>query len=211
MVQSVSDALLEFNKNDSVQAIIMTGVGDIFCGGVDTSRMDPARPTQMAEALVRLFRLLPKLEIPVIVAANGDALASGFALVCAADISIGTKGTVLGTYEASANLWPAIAQVPVLHRLEARHAFENILTGHPFTAERALQIGAVNQLVDREALESTATTWALAASASGFTRTGRPSAHRFRELPYDEALGESLELFIKLIKGNSTDKKDLTQ
>jgi len=94
--------------------------------------------------------------------------------------------------------------VPILHRLPPRHALENILTGRPFTAERALEIGAVNRLVRREELESVATQWAEAVSTSGFTRTGRPSAHRFRELTYDEALGESLELFVTLIQSNPT-------
>ena len=59
----------------------------MFCGGLDIERIQAgADPVAFAAALVDLLRIFPRLGKPVIAAVNGDALASGYALVCAADI-----------------------------------------------------------------------------------------------------------------------------
>ena len=95
----------------------------------------------------KLLRVFPRLGKPVIAAVNGDALASGYALVCAADIAVTVDSARIGTFEASVGIWPMVAQVPPLQRLHPRHALENLLTGEPFDARRAYEIGIVNEVV----------------------------------------------------------------
>jgi len=191
------DAILEADGAAEVDAIVLTGGGDMFCGGLDIERIQAgADPVSFASALVELLRIFPTLGKPVIAAVNGDALASGYSLVCAADLAVAVDTARIGTFEASVGIWPMIAQVPALQRLHPRHALENLLTGEPFDARRAYDIGIVNEVVGAGELWPAVERWAqLSVRAGKALAAGRRSFYRFRELSYDDALTASLEEF----------------
>jgi len=66
---------------------------------------------------------------------------------------------------------------------------ENVGSGEPFTAKRALQIGVVNAVVKKNDLLTTATRWLNLASRGW---PGRSSFYRLAEMGYDDALDASL-------------------
>jgi len=112
-------AIVEADAADDVRAIVITGSGEMFCGGLDIAQIQAgANPVDFAAALVGLLRVLPGLGKPLIAAVNGDALASGYSLACAADVALAVEDARLGTLEASVGIWPMIAQVPALQRLQ---------------------------------------------------------------------------------------------
>lgn len=155
-----------------------------------------------AGALIALLRLLPTLGKPVLAAVNGDALGSGFALVCAADYAVTVPGARLGTPEASAGFWPMTAQVPLLRRLLPRHALQTILGGVPFDADEALRVGAVNRVVERAELEQAVLEFAgLAARAGAALASGRRSFYRLLDVSYDDALVQALDEFASMFRG----------
>jgi enoyl-CoA hydratase/carnithine racemase len=178
-----------------VKAVVLTGAGDVFCGGVDSARLSQGDPAQFGAAMVQLFKTLPTLGVAVIAAVNGDALMSGFSLVCASDIVVAADGARLGTTESSHGAWPMVASVPVLHTIGRHHAFQNILTGDPFDARRAYEIGVVNEVVPADRLRAATETWVTRATRSGILPRGRRSAERFLSLPYAEALDAALTEF----------------
>jgi enoyl-CoA hydratase/carnithine racemase len=197
VMAALREAILEADGDADVQAIVLTGEGDMFCGGLDIERIQAGEdPVAFASALVELLRVLPTLGKPVIAAVNGDALASGYALVCAADIAVTIDSARIGTFEASVGIWPMVAQVPPLQRLHPRHAQENLLTGEPFDAQRAYEIGIVNEVVGAGELWPAVERWAQRSVRAGAAlAAGRRSFYRFRELSYDDALDASLEEF----------------
>ena len=85
---------------------------------------------------------------PVIVAVDGLATAGGCEIVLAADLVVATTRSSFGLAEVKRNL---IAGAGGLFRLPRAigqaAAMEAILTGEPFTAERAYQLGLVSRLV----------------------------------------------------------------
>lgn len=194
---ALADELRRCDADASVAAVVLTGSGDTFCGGLDVAEIQAgADPVAFASALVALLRLLPTLGKPVLAAVNGDALGSGFALVCAADYAITVPEARLGTPEASVGYWPMTAQVPLLHRLLPRHALETILSGVPFDAQDALRVGAVNRIVAEPELEQAVLDYAaLAARAGAALAPGRRSFYRLLDLSYDEALVQALDEF----------------
>ena len=197
VMAALREAVLEADADADVQAIVLTGAGDMFCGGLDIERIQAgADPVDFAAALVELLRIFPTLGKPVVAAVNGDALASGYALVCAADIAVAVDSARIGTFEASVGIWPMIAQVPPLQRLHPRHALQNFLTGEPFDARRAYEVGIVNEVVSADDLWPAVERWAaLSTRAGAALAAGRRSFYRFRELSYDDALTASLEEF----------------
>jgi enoyl-CoA hydratase/carnithine racemase len=197
VMAELRDAILEADADADVDAIVLTGGGDMFCGGLDIERIQAgADPVAFASALVELLRVFPALGKPIIAAVNGDALASGYSLVCAADLAVAVDTARIGTFEASVGIWPMIAQVPALQRLHPRHALQNLLTGEPFDARRAYEIGIVNEVVGAGELWPAVERWAhLSVRAGKALAAGRRSFYRFRELSYDDALTASLEEF----------------
>jgi enoyl-CoA hydratase/carnithine racemase len=201
------EAILEADADRDVQAIVLSGEGATFCGGLDIERIQAgADPVAFASGLAELLRVLPGLGKPVLAAVGGDALASGYALVCAADIAIAADHVRIGTVEASVGIWPMIAQVPPLQRLHPRHALQNLMTGEPFDAQRALEIGIVNAVVGAEELWTEVRRWAkLSVGAGQALAAGRRSFYRFLDLSYDEALTASLEEFRSMFTNTERD------
>lgn len=202
VMDALAADLRRCDEDDSVAAIVLTGSGETFCCGLDVSAFQQGvDPVDFASSLVALLRVIPTLGKPVLAAVNGDALASGFGLVCAADYAVTVPEARLGTYEASIGTWPMIAQVPLLQRLLPRHALQNILSGVPFDAADALRIGAVNRVVSPPELEDAVLDYAaLATRAGAALAPGRRSFYRFLDLGYDEALGLALDEFTAMFR-----------
>jgi methylglutaconyl-CoA hydratase len=199
---ALADELRRCDGDASVSAVVLTGAGETFCGGLDIAQIQAgADPVEFASALIALLRLLPTLGTPVLAAVNGDALGSGFALVCAADYAVTVPEAQLGTPEASAGFWPMTAQVALLHRLLPRHALQTVLSGVPFDAAEALRVGAVNRIVERAELEPAVQQFAeLAARAGDALAPGRRSFYRLLDMSYDEALVAALDEFAAMFR-----------
>ena len=199
---ALADELRRCDEDASVAAVALTGSGETFCGGLDIGQIQAgADPLSFAAALVAVLRLLPTLGKPVLAAVNGDALGSGFALVCAADYAVTVPAARLGTPEASAGFWPMTAQVPLLHRLLPRHALQTILSGVPFDAEEALRVGAVNRVVEPAELEHAVLEFSeLAARAGEALAPGRRSFYRLLDAGYDDALVMALDEFAAMFR-----------
>ena len=144
------------NENESVKAILLTGKGEAFCGGLDLAAIRAGGdPVEFAACLSELLKEFPRLRKPVAAAVNGDAVASGGSMVAAVDYAVSVKSAKIGSYEVAVGVWPMVAQVPLIHRLGARAAMENIGSGNPLTADRAFEIGLVNAVTDDEQVFAT--------------------------------------------------------
>jgi enoyl-CoA hydratase/carnithine racemase len=192
--------LQQADGDPAATGIVLTGAGSVFCSGLDIPAIKAGGdPVEFATALAGLLKLIPTLSTPIVAAINGDAVASGASLVAVMDYSVCAPEARIGTREVSLGIWPMVAQVPLIQRLGARWAMENVGSGEPFTAERAREVGLVNEIVAPERLHEAAQAWLeKAARAGAVTAVGRPAFYRFAELGYDEALDASVELFAEM-------------
>jgi enoyl-CoA hydratase/carnithine racemase len=197
VIAQLRKQLGEADADPDVTGVLLTGRGDVFCGGLDIAAVRAgADPLALGRELVELLRLIPTLGKPLAAAVNGDALASGASLVAVCDYAATAETARIGTMEVSVGVWPMIAQVPLLHRIGARAAMENIGSGEPFSAQRALEVGLVQQLVRPGGEVAAAEAWLADASrAPRVSRAGRRSVYELASMPYDDALDASLELF----------------
>lgn len=142
-------------KNDStVRVLLLQGAGPVFCAGLDLSEAaDPTKSGESAELLCKLYSCLYHLPKITIASVQGAALAGGAGLMCACDIAIAANTTHFGFPETQKGL--VAAQIfTLLHRqIRGRDIRELLLLGDLITAEKALAIGLINQLVPSNQLK----------------------------------------------------------
>lgn len=197
VIADVTARLRAADDDPDVSGIILTGAGSVFCSGLDIPAIQAGGdPVEFATALAGLLKLLPTLGTPVVAAINGDAVASGASLVAASDYAVAVPHARIGTREVSLGIWPMVAQVPLIQRLGARWAMENVGSGEPFDVVRAREVGLINAVAEPDDLMAAAEAWLdKAARAGAIAATGRPAFYRFAEMGYDEALDASVTLF----------------
>lgn len=181
-------------------AIVLTGAGDTFCGGADGPHLrQSGTAQQFADACVALFELMHSMSTPVIAALNGDALAGGFGLTCLADIVVAVEQARLGTIEASLGTWAMIAQAPVLARMPAKSAVTNLLTGIPFTAEHAVALGVVDEVVRADELEPAVDRYVdLLTPGAAAARIGRPLMRNVLDPAFSNNLRTGAKAFVQM-------------
>lgn len=191
------------DADERVSGVVITGAGEIFCNGLDIPAIKAGGdPVEFAAALAELLKLLPTLGLPVVAAVNGPAVASGASIVAACDYAVSVPDVLIGTREVSIGIWPMVAQVPLIQRLGVRFAMENIGSGEPFTPQRALEVGLINEITDAAGLMPAAEAWLTKAARGGtIARVGRPAFYRLAEMSYADALDASVELFADMNRG----------
>lgn len=166
VVEAIGKAVDGAECLDGCRAIVLTGAGDdAFCAGADLQKqtegfaftVDYSDPTHY---LVGLFRSMLSCRLPIIARVNGHAMAGGFGLLCACDMAVASEHALIGTPETRIGLIPMMIY-PLMQRVvPARKLMEMCITGEPFTAREALELGIVNYVVEKPELDEK-TAWLL--------------------------------------------------
>jgi enoyl-CoA hydratase len=147
-------AFEEFDKDQSVNVIILTGGPNVFAAGADLKEMAQATPVDLV--LGRRFELwdrIRKVSKPIIAAVSGYCLGGGNELVMSCDIIIASETATFGQPEVNVGIMPGAGGTQRLTRAVGKYrSMEMILTGRSISAEEAFRIGLVNKIVPVESL-----------------------------------------------------------
>lgn len=153
--QELSGELDEAIADDSIRVVVLDHTGPVFCSGMD---LREARGAGSGEQGVNEFPAIleriwasPK---PVVAKVAGPARAGGLGLMAACDIVVAVHTATFAFSEVRLGLVPAVISATVLPRLAPHAAHELFLTGEPFDARRAAEIGLVNAAVPAEDLDA---------------------------------------------------------
>lgn len=166
------DAVINTLRSDhSVRVVLVTGAGDkAFIAGADISELAPLDECQAQSAAERgqsIFRKIEELGKPVIACINGFALGGGCELAMACTFRIAARNAKLGQPEVKLGLVTGYGGSQRLPRLVGRGAaLKLLLTGAVITAEEALRIGLVDELVEPAELMARAEALALDIAAN---------------------------------------------
>jgi enoyl-CoA hydratase len=152
----LSDALQSIGRDDDVHAVVITGAGErAFSAGADISEFPKRYPTDYIKQtwVQRPYDLIRALPKPVIAAVNGLALGGGCELVLACDCVIAVDTAQFGQPEIRVGVIPGGGGTQILPRLLGeKRAKELIFSGRSITAQEALAMGMINQIVPKEKL-----------------------------------------------------------
>ncbi|MBB3036246.1 enoyl-CoA hydratase/isomerase family protein [Hoyosella altamirensis] len=157
--EDIRDALARLRDDDTVGAIVFTGVGDrAFAAGADITQLkNYTLHTGLASEMQRLYDVIESCEKPTIAAVNGFALGGGCELAMACDIRIGSSNAKFGLPETMLSVLPGAGGTQRMARLVGvGRAIELILTGRMLDAEGAREAGLITDVVPSEKLLDTA-------------------------------------------------------
>jgi trans-feruloyl-CoA hydratase/vanillin synthase len=169
MHRDMTALLEEMRYDDSVVAIVFTGAGASFCGGMDLKEFfhelkgkNPAeydRVNRMAvEWRGRTLRYYPK---PTIAMVNGFCFGGGFGFVEGCDLAIAADEATFGLSEINFRMFPGGCVSKALANIfRPRDAMLYALSGETFDGRRAAQMGFVNFSVPRADLLAETMKWA---------------------------------------------------
>lgn len=151
VMAGLANGLYEADRDPEVRAVVITATGDrAFCSGMDL-RDFAAGTTASAEIergreRYRTF-IRSGVETPVIGAANGTAVAGGFELLLACDMTVAAETAKFGLPEVKRGLMATGGGMFLGRRIPPAVAYELTLTGELIDSERALALGLVNRVV----------------------------------------------------------------
>ena len=152
VVDELGKILVDLGKNPAVQILVLTTTQDeMFCAGADIEwfyglgEPDGAMASIVAQDV---FDLMEKVPFPVIASIKGLNLTAGFELMLACDMIIAADNAKFGQIETKYGLTPGGGGTQRLSRLVGPlKAREMIYTAKIISAEEALKIGLVNEVV----------------------------------------------------------------
>lgn len=157
LIDTLALAIAELRVDDSVRAVILTGTGSIFSAGVDLFRLvDGGREyaERFVPALSRTLLDLFAFEKPLVVAANGHAIAGGCIFTLAGDYRLMASGKGrIGIPELLVGVpFPPSVIEAVRFVVPPQHLQMLAFTGRTVTADEALRLGMIDEIAEPDAL-----------------------------------------------------------
>lgn len=177
MLLELREVLNELDRREDAHVVVLRGAGEkAFCAGMDLdwseqlTRRDRVEQGRLGE---QTFAMMERLSIPVVAAVHGYALGGGLEIALGADFIVARDDAQLGLVEitlsahppyrpkmtedgdpdqpefgGSAPGWGGVKRLPA--RIGKARAKELLFTGVRVPADRALQLGLVNNVFSGE-------------------------------------------------------------
>lgn len=129
---------------------VLTGEGPVFSAGADLKALASGQGAALNTARGGFAGLVQRERSkPFVAAVNGPAFAGGCEIALACDLIVAARSAAFGLPEVKRALVAAAGGLFRLPRvIGTKAAMEAVLTGDPITAERAYELGLVNQVAD---------------------------------------------------------------
>jgi enoyl-CoA hydratase len=194
LLEDLARVFKEFETDDSVRAVIITGAGaKAFVAGADIKEIKAAgagRPALIRRGLEALGAVRDCAK-PVIAAVNGLALGGGCELAMSCDLRLASATAKFALPEATLGLMPGFGGTQLLPRLVGEgRAKLMMFSGAMISAEEALAMGLVEAVHPSEALLGEAKSLAEKIAMNGPFALGaiKRALHQGRGLNLDAAL-----------------------
>lgn len=159
MRNELRDAVRSLVEDDELRVLVITGSGRAFSAGEDVRGMQGLADIgtrgfrRVARAIHNVFDEIEAMEVPVIAAINGVAAGGGLELALSCDFRLTASGAKLGFPENNVGLIPGSGGCSRLVKLVGlAQAKRLVMTGEMISADRALELGLVEEVVAPERL-----------------------------------------------------------
>jgi 2-(1,2-epoxy-1,2-dihydrophenyl)acetyl-CoA isomerase len=148
-------------QSSTARVVVLRGAGAAFCGGGDVAAMHahrddlPGFVSRVIDTFHATTLGLRRLKVPVLACVHGAAAGGGFSLAMACDLVLAARSSrfVVAYPKLGASSDGGLS-FQLTQRLGAVRGFEALTVRGSFDAERAMECGLINRVVDDDALEA---------------------------------------------------------
>ena len=211
MMNNLIEELTRAASDQSVRVIIIASNGPVFSAGHDLKEITAARNQKdfgdgyfksLFDTCSSLMQLIVGCPKPVIAEVAGTATAAGCQLVASCDLATAANSAQFATPGVNIGLFCSTPMVALSRNVNKKSAMEMLLTGDMINAEKAKEIGLINDYFETEKL--TDETMILAnkiASKSAMTVSmGKGAFYAQSELDLPEAYEYTSKVMIENIQ-----------
>ncbi len=155
LIQHLLETLESIEQDDTIRVVILSAEGASFSAGADLNWMKKmaaySEQENMADAmkLARLMQKLNHLNKPTIALIQGNAFGGALGLIACCDIALSVPSALFCFSEVKLGLIPAVISPYVLAAIGERMSRRYFLTAERFSAEEALRIELIHQIVEK--------------------------------------------------------------
>lgn len=192
LMLEIKNALMEFDADDSVRAIVISGNERAFAAGADIAQMANRTVVDMLKIdQFSTWDQIRRTKKPIIAAVSGFALGGGCELAMICDIIIASETAQFGQPEISIGVMPGAGGTQRLTRIVGKSkAMEIVLSGKFINADEAKAYGLVSKVVPVEFFLSEAIKLAetIAEKSPIAVQMAKESVLKAYDMPLQEAL-----------------------
>lgn len=192
LVQELASALEEFDRDDTIRCMVLTGAGDrAFAAGADIAEMSDKSPIDMYLGGFEQWARIRRIHKPIIAAVNGFALGGGCELAMHCDMIVASENARFGQPEILIGVIPGAGGTQRLARTFGKYrAMEMVLTGAQVTAQEMFEHNLVNRVVPKgeHLTEAVKLAKVIAAQAPIAVRLGKDAVQAAFETSLEEGL-----------------------
>ena len=151
LMEALDSQLAAIADDQTIHVVVLAANGPAFCAGHDLREIRGTPTREAYEAVFalcsRLMQRIVRLPKPVIAQVHGVATAAGCQLVASADLAIAADTARFATPGVNIGLFCSTPMVALSRAVGRKAAMEMLLTGDLVPADRARELGLVNQVV----------------------------------------------------------------
>ena len=163
MMSMLIEEIKRASSDQSIRVIVLAATGNVFSSGHDLKEITAARESEdngevyfknLFDYCSSLMQLIVNAPQPFIAEVDGVATAAGCQLVASCDLAIASHESKFATPGVNLGLFCSTPMVALSRNVNKKNAMEMLLTGDFISAEKAKEIGLINNAVSKDELTS---------------------------------------------------------
>ena len=208
MMNNLIEELTKAASNQSIRVIVIASNGPVFSAGHDLKEITAARYQKdfgdayfksLFDTCSSLMQLIVSCPKPVIAEVVGTATAAGCQLVASCDLATAADSAKFATPGVNIGLFCSTPMVALSRNVNKKNAMEMLLTGDMINAEKAKEIGLINNFFQTEKLTNETMILAnkIASKSSMTVSMGKGAFYTQSELDLSAAYEYTSKVMVK--------------
>jgi enoyl-CoA hydratase len=152
MVEQIVAAVDEFEADESVGALVVTGAPPAFCAGANLGNLATADGSSLGQVYEGFLRIA-RSPLPTVAAVNGAAVGAGMNLALGCDVRLAARRARFDTRFLQIGLHPGGGHTWMLRRLVGpQTTMAAVVFGEVLDGAEAERVGLAHRCVDDDAL-----------------------------------------------------------
>ena len=205
------------DKNDEVKVIILSSSGKVFSAGhnlkeIKSHREDKDQGLQFFTTLINscsdlMIKIINNSK-PIIAEVRGIATAAGCQLVASCDLAYASENSKFATPGVNIGLFCSTPMVALSRVVKSKHSMEMLLTGDFIDANKAKNIGLINNYFSEDSLVDEIRQMAnkIANKSSQTVKIGKKAFYNQAQMKTDDAYKYASEIMIENMMNQDSDE-----